>query len=174
MASEPLHIDLCCGLGGWQAPFQDHGWRSVGVDIRDDLEADVIGDVRNLPFKCRPTVLTASPPCTEFSRWDMPWCEEPDPSLDLVRACLRAVDELQPEWWVLENVRGLHRYWRPCRKRVGAFHLWGEFPPFDVEVTWKGKEQLSGTEPEKRAEIPYPLANALRHAVEVWGSVSAE
>lgn len=164
-----IHIDLCTGLGGWKAPFEDSdGWRSVGIDIRGDLDADVVGDVRALPFDCSPTLVTASPPCTEFSRWDMPWLDEPEPSLELVEACLEAVETLDPDWWVLENVRGLDRYWRPARKRVGPFHLWGEFPPFDTVYTDGGKMSVSGERPEERAKIPYGLADSLRRSVEVF------
>lgn len=164
-----LHVDLCTGLGGWRAPFEDApGWRSVGLDVRDDLNADVVGDVRALPFDCRPTLLTASPPCVEFSRWHMPWLPDAEPSMDLVRACLEAVDELEPNWWVLENVVGLHRYWKPARKRVGAYYLWGEFPPFDSVLTDGGKMAVSGENPEERARIPYGLADALRRSVETF------
>lgn len=170
-----LHVDLCCGRGGWQAPFEDSAcWRSVGVDVRDDLDADVVGDVRRLPLPndLEPTLLTMSPPCTQFARWMLPWCDEPDPDLSLVRACLQAVETLAPEWWVLENSRGLHQFWRESRTHVGAFYLWGEFPAFDVERAWVGKMQTSGEKPEKRAEVPYPLADALRQSVE-WSSTAS-
>lgn len=164
-----LHIDLCTGLGGWTAPFKDApGWRSFGLDVRDDLNADVLGDVRALPFDCRPTLVTASPPCRDFVRWMLPWLEEPDPDLSLVEACLEAVETLQPRYWVLENSRGLHQYWKPARTRYGAFYLWGDFPPFDAPETWKGKMQTSGERPEERAKIPYPLADALRRSVETY------
>lgn len=166
-----LHVDLCTGLGGWRAPFEESdAWTSVGIDVRDDLNADVVGDVRSLPFDCETTLLTASPPCTAFSRHSMPWLHEPHPSMELVEACLDAVDELDPEWWVLENVRGLKQYWGEREtKRVGPYYLWGEFPPFDVQVTDGGKMQTSGEYPEERAKIPYELSNGLRNAVE-WAT----
>lgn len=161
-------IDLCCGLGGWKAPFEDHGWDAVGLDVRGDLNADVVGDVRRLPFDCSPDVMTMSPPCTEFVRWMLPWLDEPNPDLSLVQACLEAVEWLQPRFWVMENSRALHQYWKPAETHYGAFYLWGEFPPFDVERDWKGKMQTSGENPEKRAEIPYALADGLRRSVEVY------
>lgn len=166
--TERLHVDLCTGLGGWTEPFEDApGWRSVGIDVRDDLAADVVADVRQLPLECSPDLLTMSPPCTEFSRYSMPWLDEPEPDTSLVEACLAAVDDLEPDWWVLENVRGLKQFWGVQeRKRVGPYYLWGEFPPFDVRVSDGGKMQVSGSNPEKRAKIPYELGDSLRRAVE--------
>lgn len=170
-----LHVDLCTGLGGWRGPFQDAPeWRSVGIDIRDDLAADVVADIRRLPLtRCRPDLLTMSPPCTEFVRWMLPWLVEPNPDLSLVEACLEAVEWLCPRFWVLENSRGLHQYWKPARTHYGAFYLWGDFPPFDATETWKGKMQTSGENPEKRAEIPYALSDALRRSVETYAGVPA-
>lgn len=166
------HIDLCCGLGGWSQPFKDaDGWRSVGLDIRSDLNADVVADVQALPLDCSPDLLTMSPPCTEFSRYSMPWLHEPQPDMSLVRACLDAVDEMDPEYWILENVRGLKQYWgREEQKRVGPFYLWGEFPAFDVALTDGGKMAISGENPERRAQIPYEIGDSLRRSVEWSGS----
>jgi len=165
-----LHVDLCCGLGGWQQPFREaENWRTVGLDIRRDVGPDIVADVRELPVAdCEPTLVTSSPPCTEFTRWMLPWLDEPEPDLSLVRACLDAIEYLQPEWWLLENSRGLHQYWRPARTHYGAFYLWGEFPTFDVPDDWAGKMQTSGENPEKRAEIPYHLGDAVKQSVEVW------
>jgi site-specific DNA-cytosine methylase len=165
-----VHIDLCCGLGGWQSSFQEaDGWRSFGLDIRGDLEADVVADVRNLPVDYSPTLLTMSPPCTNFSRYSMPWCDEPNPDMSIVRACLDAADELQPDFWILENVRGLKQYWDVQeQKRIGPYYLWGEFPPFDVALSDGGKMDVSGANPEKRAEIPPELSESLRRSVEVF------
>lgn len=163
-----LHVDLCCGLGGWQQPFEDaDAWTTVGIDIRDDLEADVVADVQALPLDCSPTLVTASPPCTPFSRYSMPWLDEPEPDTSVVEACLGAIEELAPEWWVLENVRGLKQYLGVQeRKRVGPYYLWGEFPAFDVLASDGGKMGVSGEYPEKRAVIPYELADSLRRSVE--------
>lgn len=171
-----LHIDLCTGLGGWREPFEESDrWTSIGFDIRADLDADVVADVRQLPIRpgLEPTLLTMSPPCTQFSRFCMPWLDEPNPDMELVEACLAIVDELEPRWWVLENVRGLKQFWgREETKRIGPYYLWGEFPGFDVELVSKGKMDTAGRRPEERAKIPYELADALRRAVE-WSGAGA-
>lgn len=167
-----LHIDLCCGLGGWKAPFEAaDDWRSVGLDVRSDLDADVVADVQALPFNTSPDLLTMSPPCTNFSRYSMPWLHEPEPDMSLARACLDAVDELEPDHWVLENVRGLKQYWGVQeQKRVGPYYLWGEFPAFDVALSDGGKMSISGERPEERAEIPHALGESLRRSIEWSGN----
>ena len=168
-----LHVDLCAGVGGWAEAFRpDPRWRSVGIDIRPLGGADVVADIQALPLDCSPDLLTMSPPCTEFARWMLPWLDEPNPDLSLVEACLDAVNDLAPRYWVLENSRGLSMYWRDARKRVGPFYLWGEFPPFDVDAsTLKGKMQTSGERPEQRAAIPSALSRAVKGAVETYGGV---
>lgn len=166
-----LHIDLCCGLGGWQAPFEeDPEWTSVGLDIRDDLAADVVADVRHLPFDCQPDLLTASPPCDEFSTANkyrrVDGSYHPDTSL--WEACENAVRTLTPRWWVIENVAGAQHWFGWSVWSQHPWHLWGYFPPLDTgPLPPKGKTW--NQQPEETAMIPYDLAYALKRAVETWG-----
>lgn len=169
-----LHIDLYAGLGGWQTPFKESDkWRSVGVEIDLSKNPDVVGDVRHLPIDASPTLLTMSPPCPEFTKWYLPWfwggSMQGEPSMELVHAALDAVEALEPEWWIMENVKGLNFYWKPSRKQIGPYYLWGEFPPFDAETTWKHQNQKpKDVRREESAKIPYHIADALRRSVEVW------
>lgn len=126
-------LDLFCGLGGFSQVFRERGHDVIGVD--NVAPADLIADVRELPFRgYQPDVILGSPPCTEFTKWDLPWGahkHQGPPSMELVQAFLAAVDESQPRWWVMENVRGLQRYWDvPPVMRVGSRYLWGNFPLF--------------------------------------------
>jgi len=109
-----------------------------------------------------------SPPCREFTKWMLPWLDEPEPDLSLVEACSDAVDELDPDWWILESSRGLHQYWREARTHIGPYYLWGHFPPVDVALADGGKMSVSGENPEERAKIPYGLADSVRRSVEVF------
>jgi len=165
-----LHVDLCCGLGWWQAPFEEsEDWRTVGVDIRKDLEADVVGDVSHLPLRpCEPTLVTASPPCPEYTTWQLPWFPDETPDLRPAAACFRAVEYLRPDHWVLENVRGFDHFWGDPVKKWGPWYLWGDFPPCDPgPVVYKEQNQTPHAGVEN-ATIPYPLADAVRQAVETW------
>ena len=55
-------------------------------------------------------LLWASPPCEEFAREWMPWSKTGKaPSMDLVNAVYRLVEEIQPRWWIIENVKGANR-----------------------------------------------------------------
>jgi hypothetical protein len=166
--AELLHVDLGAGAGGWQsATSPSPNWRTVGLDIRRLPGVDVQGDLSRLPLDCSPDLLTMSPPCTEFARWMLPWCDEPDPDLSLVESCLDAVDEVEPRWWVLENSRGLSMYWREARTHIGPYYLWGQWPPMDVDPAGlSAKMETSGQDPETRAKIPNALSLALKRAVE--------
>lgn len=168
METKPLKVlDLFCGFGGFSQVFRDRGHHVIGVD--NVAPADVIADVQALPFRgYRPDVILGSPPCTEFSRWDMPWKHCPNPSFALVDAFLAAVDELKPRWWVLENVRGLRRL--PVM-RCGSRYLWGDFPLFlfGSHQQAQGKERLPVTtkdRPRIRSMIPPVISRGLCLAME--------
>ena len=80
--SEPLCIDLFCGLGGWTEGFLAEGYLVVGFDIEQHAYGEdrypaqlVIQDVLTLhgsQFK-NAAVIVASPPCQEYSYMAMPW-----------------------------------------------------------------------------------------------------
>lgn len=163
-------LDLFCGFGGFSEVFRERGHDVIGVDIVPP--ADVLADVANLPFRgYRPDVILGSPPCTEFTKWDLPWRDCPAPSLGLVDAFLAVVKELEPRWWVMENVRGLARYWaqRPVM-RVGSRYLWGNFPLFlfASHSQAHGKEKL-GPSPDRariRSKIPRVISEGLCLSIE--------
>ncbi len=72
---KPLMLDLFAGTGGASRPFRDAGWEVVRVELDPSFEAEVHADVREWSWTGRtPTLVWASPPCTEFAREAMPWC----------------------------------------------------------------------------------------------------
>jgi C-5 cytosine-specific DNA methylase len=165
-------LDLFAGTKGASRAFAEAGWEVVTVDNDPAHEPDVVADLRSWSWDGRrPELVWASPPCQEFSRTAMPWCRAkgpPEPSMELVEAALRVVEETRPHYWALENVRGAVPYIRPLlgepRVIAGPFHLWGYFPPFRLELP-AFKERLGSKDVVKRAAVPRKLSAALLDAV---------
>lgn len=136
-------LDLCCGLGGWSIGFYRAGFDCTGVDILDIgypyklVKKDLKDYHSDEPFD----VVTASPPCTEFSSLvriavSRGQREPADPKkgLELVKGCIRIICEVKPKFWILENVQGSLKYIEPLLGPPAMIHkpwyLWGNFPPF--------------------------------------------
>jgi len=180
-----LAIDLFCGLGGWAEGFLSEGYDVIGFDIerRPYPGQLVLQDVLTLhgsQFR-NAAVIVASPPCQEFSRWDIPQTRArnpPAPDLKLALACRRIALEASVPI-VIENVRGslpwLQPHLGPAR-RYGSFWLYGDVPAILPQAwalgakgkkrrgsdvlrpgEYKGKELMSHV-PHLRAKIPFPLA----------------
>lgn len=86
-------------------------------------------------------MVTASPPCTEFSQLvrlavarGQRGPADPEAGLEIVEGCLRIIDEVKPRFWILENVAGSEKYIVPIlgkpRLTRGPWRLWGKFPVF--------------------------------------------
>jgi len=169
-----LMVDLCAGTGGWQTPFEEHGWQTVGVDLVPAAGAHLQADVRHLPLNCSPDLVCASPPCAPFSSAWNPVAppEERDPDVSVWLGCVEAIARLNPEWYVVENTRQAAHWFGPADKTVGSYSLWGDFPPFDVHakprkgIPLEGRANVQSCRAEEAASIPYVLADALRRAVE--------
>jgi site-specific DNA-cytosine methylase len=121
-------LDLFAGLGGASAAMRDRGWEVVTVDADPAFGCTITADL----LTWEPPaglgwfdLVWASPPCQEFSRWGMPWCRAknpPPPSLALMRAAVRVITALAPDWWVIENVRGASAFFKP---ELGEPRLYG-------------------------------------------------
>jgi site-specific DNA-cytosine methylase len=163
-------IDLCSGLGGASSAMRNRGWDIITVDIEPAFNPDIVADVRHLTltYDNRPTLVWASPPCTEFSRESMPWTRTGIlPDLSLLIACRRIIDELNPDYWVLENVRGAVPYIGQYTVKYGPFYLWGHFPLFEVNLSkFRKKESYNSQQQAERACIPYELSLSLALAIE--------
>ena len=175
-----LMLDLCCGLGGASRAMQERGWDVIRVDINPEFSPDIVADITTFHYTGpKPDLVWASPPCTEFSKWSMPasWkCNaggKKEPDLTLMLAAKRIIEEINPRWWVVENVKGavpfFTEHFSPVQKVSGSRFLWGEFPPFDCDPGY-GKWRLppSPDRAAKRSEIPRQLSLALCRAVELW------
>ncbi len=166
----PLMLDLFAGTGGASQPFRDAGWEVVGVELDPSFEAEVHADVRGWSWTGRtPTLVWASPPCTEFAREAMPWCRTGKlPSMDLVDATDRIIRECSPDFWVIENVKGATRYFQPRYGKplcLGPVRLFGRFPRFFRRVPF-WKEKLSSKRRAFRAAMPYQIGEGLLRSIE--------
>ncbi len=153
--TQPLAIDLFCGLGGWTEGLLSEGYRVVGFDIERHVYGDhsypaqlVIQDVLTIhgkQFKSA-ALIVASPPCQEYSYMAMPWTKAKQKIRDyesgardvkhltaLFDACFRIQREACESAGhyiplVVENVRGAQRWVGRSRWNFGSFHLWGDVP----------------------------------------------
>jgi hypothetical protein len=171
MTEQRLMLDLCCGLGGASAAMRAAGWEVVTLDNDPRFEATITTDIRSWSWPGRtPDLVWASPPCTEFSRESMPWSRTgKTPDMSIVLACVRIIKECRPRLWVIENVRGAAKYFKPVlgkyRQTCGPFFLWGNFLPFVCRVR-PFKEKLSSTKRAERAKVPWKLSDAIRRQAE--------
>ena len=158
-------LDLFSGLGGASSAFRDRGWTVITVDADPALKPDIVADLCGWHWAGGPVdLLWASPPCTEFSRWSMPWFKKVIPDMRCVQAVYRLVAEIRPTHWILENVKGAVPWLGPPAQRFGAVYLWGEFPlVLANDCFWK--ERLSGTQPALRAKVPYELSDRIAASI---------
>ena len=166
--SEYRVLDLFCGLGGFSQAFAESDrWDVTTVDIEARFEPDRVADV----FDLRPSdfehdfdVVLASPPCTQFATirnvtkgGDDAWTNG-EPNTDAARDALALVHHteglirgLAPDYWILENPRGMLRtHWRPPRATVWYCQygedsakptdLWGEHPPMRYRTCTYGND----------------------------------
>lgn len=171
-------LDLFSGLGGASAAMKDRGWDVVTVDVEPRFNCTYTADLLTWepPADLGAFDLVwASPPCQEFSRWGMPWLRAknpPPPSLALLEAALRVIRRCDPDWWVVENVRGASSFFRPLLgepRMYGAAFLWGRFPDLGTVEVPPHKERLSSTRRAERSKVPYPISLAMAKACERAG-----
>lgn len=150
-------LDLFAGLGGWSAPFIERGHEVCRVDWDEKFELEITADITqlkasDLPWK--PDVILASPPCETFSiasighHWHkdrQPKTEAAALGMELVRATVRLIQELEPKFAIMENPRGMLRklnlipaprvtvwYCHFGESRAKPTDLWGlPFPELD-------------------------------------------
>lgn len=166
-------LDLCCGLKGASQAMSEAGWDVVTLDVEAKFNPDVVANLNTWEYTGpTPDLIWASPPCTEFSRESMPWCRTgKHPDMALVMACKRVIEQTRPKYWVIENVRGAIKYFRPIfgppRASFGPFFLWGVFPldgPFKL-AGFRKKESYSSKQVSERARVPEQVSRAIMDGI---------
>jgi len=164
-------LDLFSGLGGFSQAFLERGHEVIRVDIEHTFHPTICSDVKHLPLKPFPRfdVILAAPPCEEFSRDFMPWLTgDVDKGMELVYVTREVIDAFQPQFWVVENVKGAIKYFQGVfgqyRQRCGSRFLWGIFPWFPCrDELCYGKVKLPPSPLRKalRSKIPYEVSYRL-------------
>ncbi len=187
-----LCIDLCSGLGGFSQAFKEsRDWEVITVDIERKFKPTIRADVNFLPIRpgLHPDVILASPDCRYFS---LAYYQFPrkgiKKALELVGACLEAIAELEPRFWMMENPKGRLRWFiaRPRNtirlnswgyKTAKPTDLWGNIPlgliPGERETIpgtgWTRRRlwtKVAGSaSAAQRAKMPYELSAAILEAV---------
>ena len=205
-------VDLFSGTGSATKAFRESDeWKVFDVELneRDDVDFDSeridleksIMDVRPEELPDQVDVVWASPPCTTFSTaslghyWEkgMPDKEKTVNHIGFVYQTLWLINEMQPDYWFLENPRAMLRNVMPFPPagtvtycQYGADEqkptdLYGVHPPsMKYNACPKGAnchdpaprgENHQGTQAMikdsvERAKIPYELSKAVKEAVE--------
>lgn len=184
-------LDVCSGLGGASQPMYDHGWEVLRLEnnpLLKDVPNTAMVDIMELPFEnleCPGPIdlIWCSPPCREFSTgYASPRSKATrageiyEPNMDLLYKCIEIIEHLKPRYWVIENVRGAIKFFKPKlgepRQILGSFVLWGNFPLIDLPRSFKHSKAMNdktSSHPLRsnwKALVPYPLADSLRTAIE--------
>lgn len=139
-------LDLCGGTGSWSNPYRDAGY-DVRVITLPEQDVRTYAPPKNLYG------ILAAPPCTMFSlaRTTAKTPRDLDAGLELVKACLEIIWQSKPQFWVMENPKGL------LRKFMGK-------PAFEFDASEFGEDYNKHTDlwgyfklPRKKREyVRYP------------------
>lgn len=153
--SKKIALDLFSGTGSATKPFRESDdWDVIGVDKNPDIETDIEKDVLDLKpsdFDRDIDFIWASPPCKKFSVAAIGhhWNKVNDNYFPEKKGCVEAVrvvyhtlwliQSLSPEYWFMENPRGMLRsligmpsgtvtYCQFGDDRMKPTDLWGRHP----------------------------------------------
>ena len=90
------------------------GYTTLSVDINEKFNPDIVHDILTWNYKKYPPgyfkVITASPPCTEFSRAKTVGVRKLRYALKLVKKTLEIIEYFKPKYFVIENPVGMLRH----------------------------------------------------------------
>lgn len=170
-------LDLCSGLGGASSSFRDAGWHVITLDNDPGFGSDITVDIRLFQpssISHKIDFIWFSPPCTEFAREYMPWSKTGKaPDLSVLYAGLNIIKYFNPEYYLIENVKGAITWFYPVlgnyRVSYDPYYLWGFFPvPGKLNKSnWVRKSRLSSSSEFQRSKIPYNLSRSICQSVSI-------
>jgi len=197
-------LDLCSGLGGASEAMLNHGWEVKRIEnnlLLKQVPNTEIMCVKQLHADLKQKLLQgeemtekidlvwASPPCTEFSlgfaaprsiaaREGKEYY--PKEAIEFVVICKEIIDMIQPQYWMIENVRGSIKFLEPILGKpamiIDSIVLWGRFPSFAMEPGFKHKKlddwSSNPIRANVRALIPYEVSDAIRQSIESQKTLS--
>ena len=119
--SKPALLELFAGTGSIGKAARQLGFDVFSSDFDEKFDVDYCTDIMDFQFAdvtLQPNVIWASPPCTTFSIASVShhWNKDRTPKTDaafngkaIVEKTLRIIDHYQPEYWFIENPRGMLR-----------------------------------------------------------------
>lgn len=190
---------LCSGSGGDSEAFAVHpDWKVFRFDNNPELSLvphthilDITQWMDWIEQFPTPDVIIAGPDCTQYST--LSTTRDPENyDLTVPRAVKDIIEHFNPEWWVVENVRGANAPFTELFGRVnqvvGPFWFWGKFPWLNVVVEWKGRSArrlghkvirtdepgnwvfngvpYSKWETQQNAAVPIQISSALLESIE--------
>ncbi len=115
-------IELFCGTKSFSNVAKDHGHATFTLDIEPSFSPDLLADIRKVRASFlpqRPVILWASPPCQAFSVAALRHNWNPDrtpkhprviEAQKVVKKTLALIRAVNPDWWFVENPRGMLRH----------------------------------------------------------------
>jgi hypothetical protein len=204
MTDQLVVYDLFSGFGGASEAFVEAGdhvkrfelLQTVVDETPHTIQADLSKDSRLNRLRVHghwpalgekivgPDLVWASPPCREFSRaYNAPQAVAerhgrrytPSGGLGLIQRSILMIEQLNPRFWVIENVAGARKWLKPIlgepRQVIGPYCLWGNFPHIvvDPDVQFQPKNMKAGGHDrhsvQKRSVIPIEISRGLRRAI---------
>lgn len=174
-------LELFCGTKSFTKVAQSMGHETFTVDFDPRFNPDMCINILDLKAEDilnkfgKPDVIWASPPCTCFSmlsvykHWNRdhtPKTQQCFQGIELVKKTLKLIEELQPQYWILENPRGMLRtidFMKQFRRSEVTYCQYGDtrMKPTDLwnNITqWKSKPRCKNGAP---CHIRVPRGSAL-------------
>lgn len=110
-------IELFCGTKSFSKVAQELGHTTLTIDNNPIFKPTICNDIKNIELWKSYNILWASPPCQAFSvasigkNWKdkKPTSQKAILGLDLLETTIKIIAESKPQFWFIENPRGMMR-----------------------------------------------------------------